>query len=1075
MRPAKHVHLQMRAQEIFDISVARLITKEKVVPIAATSESGNITLFVWDDADGGWRSADIGHAPIEAPRGVPSITNTWNWSRRVGLVTFDETICVVYKRAEIVPEEETQKPAALMLETYRLDSGNALVRELRISVPMPMFTVPTIFPPGLDRIAEKPGFELWAGVDLVKRRLLIVTQTLGRDATENGEGAQLKLLVGELDRLDDETAWNFHGLDSGGYGLDVRNQGDSLVLAYRQTAHSLRVPLPISGLDPFFAGWPRAELDAQATSDQFYDPLRVMFLDLETLTRETLELPGGEHARIQNVDPLFIVVDRPQATMRFRVVRNAEGNNEPRIDWLLRGVDKLAFLLDDSQRVARGVLMPFLEGDRLTFPRTGTPWIDAQDLFTDITINGVGWASTKSRFPIEPLRVDSDEKGLFFDFLHKAPLFALLESRVRLNASFEEGVLNAADLQSVVYDINHGQFNAPDTLRPDATGENAQFAPFERLSQQSGNVLTAPSYFSDNTIGGSLVTDRDGIPYQFFSYIDLGDGGLRVIYDADLGPPDAPPPNEKPKTLEPERVPGPGSEDERWIELKTDDWQDAGVPSIMLTDLLVQPTVTSAVHSQLESLLEVGPDAGFGVDEENGWTETDVNEIQTAVNDQIVNLGAEPDVIFSTDQTIPRAFISILPPTVLAEAGTTWEAGLEDGTEVSVAWRFTLPLVNLPPIVVTVAGNHAKVALPSGGEWTVRATITLDDDTVRTFETVVSVADSLFRQMSSIHRKLADTDLGPLNTLGTFKIGTATFKFLQYELQFPVAAAESLTHKIIIKSLDKTDAEWQFLANGTEQGVIDYRLRISFASKDIRLGGLLNSLLKVESIKASFFYGRRFTPGILMNDTRSALPRTDADSSFDNLNHHITRRLASSITARPFGDDATTKDSVKVKVSMLPQALAASVVILLVGLGAVTAVATLTALIAALNVAIAAAAAPIIGVGGAAAVVAAAIAIFLFITFVVPPIVENAIEDSIERGLTNEESRKSLADSRFLQFAGEGIAEAISRQIIGPIADGAQLEPPPNDKAQIGEDRFRQDLFQMIHVSNGRARVLIRA
>src|SRR5205085_12351445 len=149
----------------------------------------------------------------------------------------------------------------------------------------------------------------------------------------------------------------------------------------------------------------------------------------------TIDIPGGEHPRIQSINPLFVTVDRPQLRIRFRVMQNA-GAFGPGIDWLIRGVHKLAFLFDEQDRIARGRLISFLQGDRPTFPRTSAPWIDAQDLFTTPTIDGLAWVSTKSRFPLEPLRVDSDGKGLFFDFLHKEPLFALLESRVRLNANF---------------------------------------------------------------------------------------------------------------------------------------------------------------------------------------------------------------------------------------------------------------------------------------------------------------------------------------------------------------------------------------------------------------------------------------------------------------------------------------------------------------------------------------------------------------------------------------------------------------------------------------------------------------
>jgi hypothetical protein len=153
---------------------------------------------------------------------------------------------------------------------------------------------------------------------------------------------------------------------------------------------------------------------------------------------------------------------------------------------------------------------------------------------------------------------------------------------------------------------------------------------------------------------------------------------------------------------------------------------------------------------------------------------------------------------------------------------------------------------------------------------------------------------------------------------------------------------------------------------------------------------------------------------------------------------------------------------------MTGQAVASAVIVLLIGLGAVTAATILMGLVAALGVAIAAAAAPVVGALGVAAVIAATVAIFLFIQFAVPPMIENAIAENIQQGLLSTDTRESLEESRLLQFAGEGVAEAIARHIV----DKAQLDPAPD--SDVGRDRFRQDLFQMIHVSEGSARVLIR-
>lgn len=1083
MRPHKHVTARRSdAQEVFEISLARMGNKPGR-PFITTAEREEITLYGWDENGSVWRGARIGHAPIDVERGVPSISNTWNWSRRVGLTTLDDQAYLVYKRAPAVAEDEKAQPPQLVLETFSMDANGFLRRELRVPVPMPTYIREDPGPPPrLTRVSEKPGFELWTGLDIQRRKLLIVTQTLGERATAEGGNALLTLLLGDLDQLDQVGGWESRVLDEGGYGLDVRHQGDTLTFAYRATPESLRVPLPTVGIDPFFGSWPQAEIDASASSDRFFEPLRIMRVDLGSMNRTTLELPGGEHPRIQNVDPLMIVIDRPQLRVRFRVlVTPQEGTVplvEPQIDWEISGIHKLSFLLNDQDRIARGVLLSIPQGTRLSLPRTVSPWVNVQDLY-QITPQNVRWASIWPRFPLEPLGFNAEPRELFFDFLHKAPWFALQRSRARLTADFADGELTVTDLDTAVYDINHDQIVRPNSLTPDTSGENAQFAPFEQLSQQSGTPVRAPSYQCDNTIGGSLVTDREGMPYQFVSYTDLGDGGLRVVFDADLGPPDEPPPIKDPKRVEPESVPGPGSGDERWIELETTDWQNAGVPRIALLDLISQSTLTSAMHCQIESLLSAGFSlAGLTVDE-NGWSEDEINSIQTEIDAQFNS--ANPVTIFSTDGTVPRAFIRITPPTVVADANAILEAGIEGEPVNAVEWVFTLQAAAGVPLIVNASGNPVTVTPIVAGNWTVSADITRIDGSLRSFQTVVAVGESLFRRISGIHRRLSDRGLDPpLDNFGDYRIGTATFNLLQYELRFPVDLDESGTHRIVINALDATDAQWRFVPNATDQGLIDYRLRIRFESTDFRLEGILSTLMKLESVKASFFYGRAFTPGILMNDTRSAVPLTGLEQSNDGLrlsdDSASLPRLASALTARPLANSLITIEDVKVDVSMLPQAAGAAVVTLLIGLAATAAATTLLFLLAALGIAIAVAAVPLAGTVAAAAVVAAAVAVFLFITFVVPPIVEAAIADSLKRGLTNNESMENMDESRLLQFAGEGVAEAIARQVIEKaIAGGAAIDQPPVASEEIGRDRYRQHLYQMIHVSEGRCRVLIRA
>lgn len=87
MRPTKHVTDPSfrTSQEVFEIAIARLDYQGQTLPVVATSEAESITVFVWDDGTGRWRNVRITHAPIEVARGTPSISNTWNWSRRLGL------------------------------------------------------------------------------------------------------------------------------------------------------------------------------------------------------------------------------------------------------------------------------------------------------------------------------------------------------------------------------------------------------------------------------------------------------------------------------------------------------------------------------------------------------------------------------------------------------------------------------------------------------------------------------------------------------------------------------------------------------------------------------------------------------------------------------------------------------------------------------------------------------------------------------------------------------------------------------------------------------------------------------
>src|SRR3954451_24197459 len=140
MRPSKHAtHSQRNAQNIFEISVTLARRKHNSIPLLATSETGVITLFWWNQHEQTCQSRDISHAPIETKRDVPSISNTWNWSRRIGLAVFEDFVYAIYKRAEQPPPDKEAAPAQLTLYISQLGANEIPVHQQTIAIPMPIY------------------------------------------------------------------------------------------------------------------------------------------------------------------------------------------------------------------------------------------------------------------------------------------------------------------------------------------------------------------------------------------------------------------------------------------------------------------------------------------------------------------------------------------------------------------------------------------------------------------------------------------------------------------------------------------------------------------------------------------------------------------------------------------------------------------------------------------------------------------------------------------------------------------------------------------------------------------------
>ena len=193
----------------------------------------------------------------------------------------------------------------------------------------------------------------------------------------------------------------------------------------------------------------------------------------------------------------------------------------------------------------------------------------------------------------------------------------------------------------------------------------------------------------------------------------------------------------------------------------------------------------------------------------------------------------------------------------------------------------------------------------------------------------------------------------------------------------------------------------------------------------------------------------------------------------DSPAHGVLRadpRRHAAIAAKPIGDSRIPGSTVQVGISATPAALTLSILIpVLILLGA-TAILGIVLGLAQLGAAVAAA-------GPAAIVITALVAVTLAILVyvVIPRYAEGLVADAIGRQLASQEMRETLDALPILRYGGEGLAEAIARQVLGRAGDAGIAVTPPQEGEEAGLDRFRGETFQIVFVADGVCRVLVRA
>lgn len=1119
----KHPVPDSGKQTVLAMSAAVLGDGDNAVPLVATAELRQVALHYWAGPGDTptWRAHLRRHDRIRGPGRILADAPAANWSGSLALTAGQRLAFLIYKRslsATPTGSQEDERFEGLLMDRFRFDDATGtLVR----ADDAPRRLVP--------EDGMRVGFHHWAGYREDERTLQLLAQVYDPDI--GPQSCRLRLYRADISDatvdLADPASWTVLDIDAGGDALDARMEGDRLVAVYRRGPWAFEAversgPLGIAIDDARHVDLWTVELDAQAG----------------TLVAGPERLPGGEHPQVQSVDPLIVTFDRPAigSIDGTRSVLNQEAGSS------------LTVLIDAVELWGKYIALRTQAGwsvsdfghvkvPRRLVPRSVEPFGEWR-IATDYRVAAGPPVVFGTLMPLMPARLydlrPAVEDTLELSFLHHNDWRGLLvATRIRFDPRVPEAGLQSAG--QTVYDINHGQVSG--TGQSPSTGpENGQFAPFTRgrglVSEPESAVYVVRQHDTgfDNTIGGLVCAVGSGTP-RLVAYTDMGDGGVRVVFDA---------PDAIGFASDPElgRFVGPGdvhtadTAGTAWITLAP----AAGVQWIE-TALPAYPNPYGEFLAQIPAGLQPPADAiaGFGI----GALRSYGSGREAALDLLLLLLPAITPTLVGAVLGIGGT-PPVDPSDGLSEAealridGAIAEAGRWDGTTSTASsdddpYRLTLAMLPATP----VAGQQVDVEATWNGmpaaafidpsdptlsamlqwsfRWTVRQrqpgdaaddtsswprltpTVPDPDEPWRIQVTPAADALALHVQLSLDARGFKQSvqqreDITPttsdtlwalhdgLNTDDRFRIGGATMTLSKYRLTYATTTAGARS-SVLIETLPVHDTQMRFVG-GFGQGGIDHRFAVTVDSSDITLlFPVARDLLTIRSISASFAYRRRYTPGILTVDRRDRDPVTDENYAADGRIDTATADgapIACALAMKPVGDAAVEVLSVDARVRMtVGGVLTAIFVGGLAGLLAFLAASALWfGVTAILSLAALAAGASTINplVGVALAVVGIALVLLWL-----PGRIARSIERGIADGLTRNSTLRDLNGSGLMTYAGEGLAEAVARQVIGGAVSAGALPVDRNiDFDEPGRSRFRAELWQMVHVGSDFCRVLIR-